>query len=220
MARVKSGENYPFLQKKNKWYKIKIDEETQVWVTFQYAIEYRNNQIIKYKNMKTQKQKNVQGFTQRHFFGVKSGAGFTLIEILLVIGIIAILAAVVIVAVNPARQFAQARNTQRLSNVNTILNAVYQYAVDNTGTLPSSIPMSADCFGVTTNEICKTGGTCTSLVDLSVLTTDEKYLVSMPYDPSGATTDGTGYHIAKSANGRITVCAPHAELDVTISVTR
>ena len=151
---------------------------------------------------------------------IKKQQGFTLIEILLVIGIIAILAAVVIVAINPARQFAQARNAQRMSNVNTILNAVHQYAIDNTGTLPASIPTSADCPGTATNEICKTGGTCTGLVDLVVLTTDQKYLVSMPYDPSGATTNGAGYHIAKSTNGRITVCSPDAELSVTISVTR
>lgn len=147
----------------------------------------------------------------------KKQKGFTLIEILLVIGLIAILAAVVIVAVNPARQFAQGRNSQRLSNVNTILNAAHQYAVDNTGTLPASIPTSADCAGVATNEICKTDAAdCTDLVDLSVLTANEIYVVSIPYDPSGATTNGAGYHIAKSTNGRITVCSPDAELSVTI----
>ena len=52
--------------------------------------------------------------------------GFTLIEILIVIGIIAILSSIVIIAVNPARQFAQARDTKRQSDVNAILNAVYQ----------------------------------------------------------------------------------------------
>lgn len=143
--------------------------------------------------------------------------GFTLIEILLVIGIIAILSAVVIVAINPARQFAQARNSQRWSNINTILNAVHQYAVDNTGTLPSAITAS-------TTEICKTGAaSCTSLIDLSVLTTNEIYIVSLPLDPScpsSCATNGIGYTIVKSANGRITVAAPDAELGVTINVIR
>jgi len=151
---------------------------------------------------------------------LKNREGFTLIEILIVIGIISILAAIVIVAINPARQFFQARNAQRRSDVNTILNAVYQYAIDNNGSLPASVPTSADCSGTATNEVCKTGGTCTSLVDLSVLTTDETYLVSIPLDPQGETTNGAGYHVAQSSNGRVTVCAPDAELSVTISVIR
>lgn len=147
--------------------------------------------------------------------------GFTLIEILIVIGIIAILASIVIVAINPARQFSQARNAQRHSDVNTILNAVYQYAVDNDGSLPSSIPTSSDCSGVATNEICKTGAAdCTNLVNLDVLTNNEIYLTAIPTDPQGATTNGAGYHIAKSTNGRVTVCAPDAEIGATISVTR
>lgn len=143
-------------------------------------------------------------------------SGFTLIEILIVIGLIAILASIVIVAVNPLRQFAQGRNAQRHADVNATLNAVYQYAVDNGGNLPATITTIA-------TEICKTGSTsCTDLVDLSVLTAGEKYLVSIPVDPQGGIllTNGAGYTVVKTAGGRVTVAAPKAELQVTISVTR
>lgn len=146
--------------------------------------------------------------------------GFTLLEILMVVAALAILSGIVVLAINPSKQLGQTRNSQRSVDVNTILNAVYQYSVDNDGDLPSSIPTSADCSGVATNEICKTGGTCTGLVDLSVLTNNEEYIVSIPVDPQGETANGAGYHIAQSTNGRVTVCAPDAELSDTISVTR
>ncbi len=99
-------------------------------------------------------------------------------------------------------------------DVNTILNAVYQYTIDNNGTLPASITTSA-------TEICKTGGTCTGLIDLSVLTNNEKYITAMPSDPSDScNANGVCYKIVKSANGRITVNAPNSEQGATISVTR
>ena len=97
--------------------------------------------------------------------------------------------------------------------MNTILNAVYQYAVDNNGTLPTTIT-------TTSTAVCKTGGTCAGLIDLSVLTTNEKYLTAIPADPTGSTTNSSGYNILKSANGRITVSAPSAEQGAAISVTR
>lgn len=130
--------------------------------------------------------------------------GFTLLEILLVVAAIAILAGIVILAINPGKQLGDTRNAQRKTDVNTILNAVYQYTIDNSGTLPSTIT-------TTQTEICKTGGTCTGLIDLSVLTASEKYLVSMPFDPTSSSTNGAGYEIKKSSNGRITVVAPHTE---------
>ena len=153
-----------------------------------------------------------------------SRPGFTLIELLLVIGIIAILASIVIVAVNPTKQLADARDAQRRSDVNTILNAVYQYAIDNNGSLPS-------CITTTGKGVCTGGSNCTSYdggtggpasgCDLDVLT--GSYLVNIPVDPSGTPNDDsveyTGYDIIRDANGRVTVSSPEAE-NASISVTR
>ncbi len=143
--------------------------------------------------------------------------GFTLIELLLVIGIIAILASIVIVAINPTKQLADARNAQRRSDVNTVLNAVYQYAIDNNGSLPSDMPAT----GVT-QAVCKTdpgSGNCTGATQLQGLT--GSYIVAMPADPSQASGSGyTGYEISRNSDGRVTVSAPQAEQSATISVTR
>ena len=162
--------------------------------------------------------KNLQTTT----YNLQINKGFTLLEILLVVAAIAILAGIVILAINPNKQLGDTRNAQRRADVNTILNAVYQYTIDNNGTLPT-IP-TATCALLLTNEICKTTatGTCSTGVDIytTIVGTTQKYLTSMPIDPTVSSTNGTGYYITKSANGRVTVCAPSAEQSATISVTR
>lgn len=141
--------------------------------------------------------------------------GFTLLEILLVVAAIGILAGIVIIAINPGKQLGDTRNAQRRVDVNTILNAVYQYSLDNNGSLPTAITTTA-------TGICLDTGTCTSLVELSGDLTPT-YIVSMPVDPSVTATAGatTGYTISKNATtGRVTVSAPNAENSATISITR
>lgn len=144
----------------------------------------------------------------------KNNSGFTLLEILLVVAAIAILAGIIIIAVNPGKQLSETKNAQRRIDTNTIINAVYQYSIDNNGALPATIT-------TTLTEICKTGATsCAGLADLGALTSSEKYLVALPTDPTGSSVNGTGYQIAKDAYGRITVAAPKAEAGATIKVKR
>ncbi len=147
----------------------------------------------------------------------KQAKGFTLIEILVVIGIIAILAAIVIIAINPARQFAQARNSQRESNLNSILNAVGQRLADNKGVWTTVAGCEALTAG-TTYTIAKGTGAAllpaTAMIDESCLT--PTYIPSqMPVDPSSgawtsATAYNTQYNITVDALGRYTVCAPNS----------
>jgi len=149
---------------------------------------------------------------------VKRDSGFTLIEILVVIGIIAILAAVVLIAINPARQFQQARDSQRTSNVNAILNGIGQYIADNRGDLSDDMKTAT----TTAANISSAGvNICDDLVPI--------YLPSLPVDPdngeavakSGCGDYDTGYQITRDDFGRITISAPKTEVSTTtISVTR
>lgn len=131
--------------------------------------------------------------------------GFTLIELMVVIGIIAILAAVVIVAVNPARQFASARDRARQSDIYAITNAIYQYSVENNGQLPAGITTTPTELG--------TGG-----LDLSgdLVPT---YIADIPVDPDSANCDpaGTCYEIFLS-NGRL-VASASSELNPGTYIT-
>jgi type IV pilus assembly protein PilA len=150
--------------------------------------------------------------------------GFTLIELLIVIGILTVLLALTLVAINPARQFSQANNTQRQSNVNAIINAVHEYAADHKGALPTGINSTVKT--ITSTASASTVDLCSLLVPT--------YIADIPVDPTAGTktpassvctdagaTYSSGYTIvATGSANRVTVNAPSAELSVTVSVTR
>jgi type IV pilus assembly protein PilA len=155
----------------------------------------------------------------------KNKKGFTLLEVLLVVAAIGILAGIVIVALNPGKQLGDTRNAQRRSDVNTILNAVYQYAIDNDGNLPTAIDAVTGSSQVLGTAASGLDSTCTATTTVAAgidLSTDlvPTYIVGIPADPKTGAATNTDYYINKDANGRLTVGACDPEQSAVISVTR
>ena len=143
---------------------------------------------------------------------MKKNKGFTLIELLVVIGILAILAGVVIVAVNPGRQFALTRNTKRQAAITQILSAIQQNKVEHSG-----------------NFTCVNGALPAVATRMTDLTTNPAgyniaecivptYIVTLPFDPktgnyTSTTTYDTAYEVFQdAASGQVTVTAPDTEI--------
>lgn len=150
--------------------------------------------------------------------------GFTLIELLVVIAIIAILAVVVFVALNPVQRFADARNSSRITDVNSLLTAVHQYIVDNGGALPTglSAEMAETQLGTAASGCTTTvgGAACGTAAACANLTTPlAKYFASIPTDPQGSAAK-VGYSVVVDANSIVTVRACAAEGGATIQVSR
>ncbi|OGZ00064.1 MAG: hypothetical protein A2945_00040 [Candidatus Liptonbacteria bacterium RIFCSPLOWO2_01_FULL_52_25] len=73
--------------------------------------------------------------------------GFTLIELLVVIAIIAVLSVVVILTLNPAELLRQARDSNRISDVNTVKSAISLYLADAASPAISSTCMISVASG-------------------------------------------------------------------------
>ena len=119
------------------------------------------------------------------FKNVKNGAGFTLVEILLVISLIGILAVGSIAAFNPLTQIKKGRDTKRKTDLSQLQSALELYRADKNA-YPASLPA------------CKA-----SLVDSGTT-----YIKSTPCDP----TTATAYTYTVSASGySIIACLERAD---------
>lgn len=149
----------------------------------------------------------------------------SLTEILLVVLIVAVLAVIVFISINPMKRLGDSRDLRRSTDVESILSAVHSYIADNKGALP---------IGLTTNmaaqvQIGTIGGaaisttmtSCTVAANAKVdLTTPlAKYLKTMPADPKDGTSAATGYVIQVDANNVVTVSACNSE-NASITASR
>lgn len=117
--------------------------------------------------------------------------GFTLVEIVIVIAIIGILAAVTVVALKPQEIFSNGRNSRRTNDIAALNSAIGQW-LSREG-LQTDTPY-ADVLGVTslgaTDVLNPSDGVTDTeahaAADLTVLTA-EGYLQNLPTDPQGNT---------------------------------
>ncbi len=148
--------------------------------------------------------------------------GFTLIELLVVIAILGILSTVVVVAVNPARQLAKARDVQRETDLIGIMSAILQYSSEHSGSLPdtdgdpdiSNFPGAATCMGSDAGcfDLANSGDVGDEIVPV--------YLVEIPADPQADDPVGnTEYTIYVDVNGRLHAAAI-GEINNPITVDR
>ena len=159
--------------------------------------------------------------------------GFTLLELLIVIVIIAILAATVFVALDPATRFQDARDARRASDAIEVLHAIKIDQVDNGGAYETTIAALTNgtvyMIGTATtgcdddNASCDTNVTAdTDCIDLAPLVT-EGYLGSVPISPAGAVTwdaTTTGYTLTTNSNGTATVASCESENTTEITFVR
>lgn len=130
-------------------------------------------------------------------------------ELLLVMGILGILASTIIVAINPGRQLAKARDAQRETDLVAILSAVMQYSSEHSGDLPdtdgdpdtNNFPTSLTCIGtqVPCFNLADSGETGETIVPV--------YMVEMRKDPKTGTDENTGYLIMVDTNGHLIASA-------------
>jgi len=150
--------------------------------------------------------------------------GFTLVELIIVIAVIAILAAAIFVAIDPARRLHESRNARRWSDVTTLVDAIVKYQADNAGTHYSAVSGITGgkyvIMGTTTDDdgLCaeedtaadacanvSTGSGTSDCIDLSSI--GSNYLGNVPYDPQNGSAEDTSYYIKRDSNNAITIGA-------------
>jgi len=133
-------------------------------------------------------------------------SGFTLMELLITLGIISVLFALAARAINPTKQLHDAKNANRTAEIVELEHAVLQYIIDDHALIgiPTQKAKAKDvCQGTVSAEDCT--DPLINGYDLSFLA--PVYLAEIPVDPDETTETFSGYRIYYSGT-IIKVCSP------------
>lgn len=142
----------------------------------------------------------------------KERAGFTLLELLIVIAVLAVLMTMAVITLNPAETLKKARDTQRITDLSTLKTAISLYVAETTSpamagdppaynTIYVSVPTETneitglpddgafDLYGqVDLAELSKTGGTGWIPIDFADMSIGSP-ISALPKDPTNSASD-------------------------------
>ncbi len=145
----------------------------------------------------------------------KNSKGLTMIELIVVIGVLVILAVAVFFNIRAPQRAGEARNARRTYDVQSLAKALETYEIDN-GQLPSGF--SSTTIGIGGKYVlCSSSGTltCDGQTRGCLVVTDTnfigKYLPSLPIDPAKTNTADSGYYITRKTGNKIAfgACSPY-----------
>ncbi|MBU1151399.1 type II secretion system GspH family protein [Patescibacteria group bacterium] len=145
-------------------------------------------------------------------------AGFTMIELILVVAIVAILTAVAFVAVNPAKRLMDSRNANRQGAVKGLSEAIVNYSLENSS-FPLGVTGDLKMVGTAANGCAvacgeeSTGDDCVNLEGAL-----QKYLEPLPVDPKNGTQEMSGYAVVSLGANAFKIVACYTEGDEGIEV--
>ncbi len=148
--------------------------------------------------------------------------GFSIIELMVIIGAVGVVLAVTVSYVNPLKRVGESNDSVRWSDVEEIAQALELYAIDN-----SQIPDDFSTPIIAVDEkhvICDSADSLTCDGDTNdCLVIDDTdflaYIDDLPVDPDKTDTSDTGYYVLRKENqGKIAIgaCDPYGSTAIEV----
>ena len=150
----------------------------------------------------------------KNYFKKKHSA-FTIVELIMIVGIIVIVFAGFYTVFNPTKRLGQANDARRWTDITAIAKAVEAYSIDNHA-IPSDFSTSTLSVGEKF-VLCTAEGvnTCDGQTKGCLVVDDADFLgvflPSLPIDPDKTADTDTGYYVTRTSSGAMSfgACATY-----------